>query len=129
MEKRIKRIINEISKYKKIRTKNRIVNLPNSKNNFHIFYIKATEFIPILLLLFFYISYSNQSDDYISEISIIINGTGDQQILSNETDCDGYAQFNSIPNQTFINGILQDYNGKMVYNLTKQINKITIKWN
>ena len=90
--------------------------------------IEITFFYPLIIfLLFFHLSFPKETN-YISEISIIINGTGTQQILSDGTDCDGPVQFNSIPNKTFINGVLQNYNDKKVYNLTNKINNITIQW-
>ena len=66
-----------------------------------------------------------------NEITIIINGNGKQQILSTYSGICGYdsANFNELPNQIFVNGILQNYTDKYVYNLTNQINKIIMKWN
>ena len=61
-----------------------------------------------------------------TEISIIIKGTGNQSILNNEI-IEGYY-FNDNPNQILINGVLQDYIGKIVYNLEETENNITMIW-
>ena len=52
-------------------------------------------------------------------------------MLSNYSDfCGGYsANFDSLPDQIFVIGILQNYREKYVYNLINQTNKITMKWN
>jgi len=64
-----------------------------------------------------------------SEITIVISGRGTQQILSN-LGATVYSYTNyELPNQILINGILQNYIEKYVYNLTNQINNITMKWN
>jgi len=64
-----------------------------------------------------------------SEITIVIKGNGTQQILSNsETIVYSYTNY-ELPNKILINGILQNYIEKYVYNLTNQINHITMKWN
>ena len=67
----------------------------------------------------------------ISEITITILGTGNQFILNNNSlqiDSINYT-FSDIPDQILINGVLQDYKGNMVYNLEKEENKITMKFN
>ena len=67
----------------------------------------------------------------ISEINITIKGTGTQQILSSCRDCGGYSStdFNSLPNETLVNGISQSNIEKYVYNLEKETNIITMRWN
>ena len=62
----------------------------------------------------------------ISEISIIVNGTGNQSIL-NGIPFDSY-KFNDSPNSIFINGVLQNYTGLVAYNLEELENNITIIW-
>ena len=54
------------------------------------------------------------------EINVTINGTGTQQIVYNNN------QFK--PDKILINGILQNYSDYYVYNLTQNINVITIRW-
>ena len=66
----------------------------------------------------------------ISEINITIKGTGTQQILSSCPGC-GHSStdFNSLPNETLVNGISQSNIEKYVYNLEKETNIITMRWN
>ena len=66
----------------------------------------------------------------ISEINITIKGTGTQQILSSHPTC-GYSgtDFNSLPNETLVNGVSQSNIEKYVYNLEKETNIITMRWN
>ena len=54
------------------------------------------------------------------EINITINGTGKQQIISNLLD--------NMPNEILVNGILQNDADYYVYNLTQDINIITMRW-
>ena len=61
----------------------------------------------------------------LATILLTVRGTGNQQILHFVDD----RPFNTIPSQIYVNGILQDYVGNYVYNLEKEINYITIKWN
>ena len=67
----------------------------------------------------------------ISEITITIVGKGDQYILNNNNvEIDNYQYiFSSQPDQILINGIIQNYKGFMVYNLEKEENIITMKFN
>ena len=66
----------------------------------------------------------------ISEINITIKGTGTQQILSSYQNC-GHSRtdFNSLPNETLVNGVSQSNIEKYVYNLEKETNIITMRWN
>ena len=64
-----------------------------------------------------------------SEITIVINGNGTQQILSTGRNPYYGSCYNELPNQILVNGILQNHTERYVYNLTQQINKITLKWN
>ena len=66
----------------------------------------------------------------ISEIKITIKGSGEQQIISSSPG--GYLGkkiFNSLPNETLVNGVPQNNIEKYVYNLEKEINIITMRWN
>ena len=69
--------------------------------------------------------------NYLSEINITIEGTGRQQILSDDSaECGGIAgSFNSLPNETLVNGVPQNISGKYVDNLVNQTNIITLRWN
>ena len=60
--------------------------------------------------------------DLASEISLIINGRGNQYILNNNTE-EAYIQ---KPSKIIVNGIAQNYKDYIVYNLTKEQNSITI---
>ena len=62
----------------------------------------------------------NIAFNYLSEINIIIHGTGRQQIL------DYYFKF--LPNETLVNGVPQSYNDWYVDNLLNQTNIITMRW-
>ena len=73
----------------------------------------------------------NISCNYLSEINITVKGKGRQQILS---DYFGFykeeiGRFNSLPNETLVNGVLQNTSGKYVDNLVNQTNIITMRWN
>ena len=66
-----------------------------------------------------------------SKITIAVKGGGDQQILSNFPFTLGdrsYGPFNSIPDEIYVNGIIQVNLGKTVYNLEYQLNNITLIW-
>ena len=66
----------------------------------------------------------------ISEIVLTINGTGDQNILTQNSSCNYESTvFESLPSQIFINGDLQNYTGFIVYNLIRPVNIIRLKWN
>ena len=92
-----------------------------------------TIFISFIILL---ISFSNiiKCDifnlNYESIITITIKGEGNNAILSSSSlDYNGnYYNFEEIPNKIYINGELQNYTGKEVYNLPDGINNITMKW-
>jgi surface protein len=89
--------------------------------------IRLNIFIYLLLTIFFTNSVftkkimlrkDNNKD---SEIVIKIKGTGTQNIINKD--------FNDIPNEIMINGVIQNYTGKSVNNLVKNINTIKMKWN
>ena len=62
----------------------------------------------------------------ITEISIIVNGTGNQSIFNGKPFSS--HQFNDIPTFIFINDVLQNYAGLVAYNLEELENNITIIW-
>ena len=68
---------------------------------------------------------------YVSEITITIVGKGDKYILNNQSFVMEKVEynFNNIPDQILINGVLQNYSGNMVYNLEKEENNITMRFN
>jgi len=63
----------------------------------------------------------------ITKISIIVNGTGNQSILNGNKFNNHY--FNDNPSVIFINDVLQNYTGIVVYDLENSVNNITIIWN
>ena len=73
----------------------------------------------------------NIAFNYLSEINITVEGTGRQQILSNYSgDCYyNIGSFDSLPNETLVNGVPQSSKGKYVDNLVNQTNIITMRWN
>ena len=89
-----------------------------------------------ILSLIMFLSLSNENNFKklfsFSEIVLTINGTGNQNILSDHAVFGGNnseKEFDSLPDYIFINGVLQNYRKIMVYNLTRQINIIRMKWN
>ena len=67
-----------------------------------------------------------------SEITITINGTGDQKILSEsiiEKDGKNHS-FQMLPDEILINGKpIENIDNRTVYNLSEEINNVTMKWN
>ena len=113
-----------------------------SKLNYHIRLYKKNILIYYNLLLLFilicYIIHISKEEDIINSISKIIltiNGTGNQKILSNDStyySINGIKKvcyFNYTPDNILVNNISQKNKDKYVYNLTEQINNITITWN
>ena len=67
-----------------------------------------------------------------SQISITIKGRGNQKILFDQTfvGMDGVSRRISYnPSKIYVNEVLQNYTGKMVYNLENDINNITMIFN
>ena len=67
----------------------------------------------------------------ICEITITLKGKGDQKILSTQKINFGnnkYSTFNNTPDKLLINNISQNYTGKYVYNLSNEVNNITLIW-
>ena len=84
------------------------------------FRMRKKSIIYIILLYIIGFSYEyKRKIIYLSEITIIVKGLGNQQILY-----DSYS-----PNKIYINEVLQDYNGSFVYNLTDEKNIIKMVWN
>ena len=82
-----------------------------------------------MLILFLHIFLSRE-ENYVSEITITIEGYGNQTILSDTKVCGGKSiNVDYNPDQILINGEPQDYKDKVVYNLNNFVNNITIKWN
>ena len=90
------------------------------------FYFLISYFCIIIIL-----ANVNCAFNYLSEITITVEGTGRQQILSDHSGECGYisGSFNSLPNQTLVNGVPQRNNDKYVDNLVDQTNIITLRWN
>ena len=99
------------------------------KNNIYI------SFLLLISFIYFFFPLSKQKTirklNSISEISLVINGTGDQKIFNNISQRVGtkYCQFSNISDKIIINGVLQNYTDYYVYNLRNQINNITLIWN
>ena len=95
------------------------------------------EFILIIIqfFLFFPLCFANQIKirKIISSniITITIKGNGNQKILSDkscEKDEINYT-FDELPNEILVNGVSQSTIDKYAYNLIKETNNITMKWN
>ena len=78
--------------------------------------IKANKFIFIIIYLLTILKETN-----LYTIRLKIEGKGKQQILGNN--------FHYIPDEIYINDIFQSYKDIYVYDLTDDINYITIKYN
>ena len=68
-----------------------------------------------------------------SEITLTINGTGNQKILSDsickkEGADDNYI-FEQLPDIILVNEVRQEIRGKIVYNLSQEVNNVTLIWN
>ena len=90
----------------------------------------------LIAILIFLLKFSNEillkKINLMSEITITINGTGNQKIFNKESSsCDGSSNIYFIgnPSQILINGILQNYISDNVNILEDQINNITMIWN
>ena len=105
----------------------------NIKKRLNYSIIKGKDILLIYILIILYLNLIMiNSNDFLSEINITINGIGKQKILSNSGpfSCSYSNQsFNSLPNQTLVNGILQNNSDGYVYNLVYQTNIITMRWN
>ena len=90
------------------------------------------ELILKIILSFVYMLLSKEEENNYSEITITINGTGLQQILSDSNGCYGVSSFfNSSPNEILINGVKTNITNKEVNieNSGININNITMRWN
>ena len=93
-----------------------------------------------LILLLLYFSLSSQSYeifkiDFFSEITITINKTGKQNILSKgirDYSSSSYATYSSyygpLPDEVYVNGVIQSQVEEFV-KLTEKENIITMRWN
>ena len=68
--------------------------------------------------------------NFYSEITITIQGSGTQQILSNYSDFCSLRKvhFDTLPDQIYVNGNAQEV-GIFVYNLREETNEIKMVWN
>ena len=130
----IKRKEGKGKKYKinNIEINNRIINKIYTINSY--FLENILNLLLLLIILFpLYISKKTNERKLLksSEITIIIKGYGEQAILSNSSySKDGKVHyFNKIPDEILVNGISQEYKGKIVYNLSSEINSIKMIWN
>ena len=78
-------------------------------------------YIILLYITRFSYEYKNKNIISLSEITLTIKGSGNQQII--------YNSFSYTPNVLYINDEVQIYVGKIVNNLSKEINIIKVKWN
>ena len=105
----------------------------NIKKRLNYSIIKGKDILLIYILIILYLNLIMiNSNDFLSEINITINGIGKQKILSNSGPLSfpySNHSFNSLPNQTLVNGILQNNSDGYVYNLVYQTNIITMRWN
>ena len=96
-------------------SKNSVRNNKNTKS-------RINHINKILLIILYLYARLQQTNSYI--INIKIKGIGKQQIISSNTD-----GFNSIPDEIYVNDVLQNYKDIYVYDLQDEINFITIKYN
>ena len=96
---------------------------------------KDTNFLLNIYLLLFLLLIIETKDRKIrklnlnSEITLTINGTGTQQILSNRQlviPDFGLVQFTTVPDEIYVNDIYQNETSFYVYNLVNEINNVTI---
>ena len=83
------------------------------------FFIKTLSLLTFIFLFSFISTYKNNISIHFEEINLIIKGNALQNILSNE--------FNSEPDQVFINGILKNSCKKTCF-LDYELNNITIRF-
>ena len=92
----------------------------------------------LLFIIIYYILHISKEEDIFnstSKILLTINGTGNQSILSNysiiyiSNGMEKICYFNYTPDNILVNNISQKNKDTYVYNLTEQINNITIIWN
>ena len=76
--------------------------------------------LEFIVLCYFFINLISEANlrklNLASEITIVIKGNGTQQILSDSTSTFHEYKAYELPNQILVNGILQNYTGKYVYN-------------
>ena len=143
--KKIDKIIKNQKKKYKFKKRKKIKNI-NNKNIINpkfriiirknIFNAHWENIFAIILLFIFFICITKEVKfrkiiSSISEITITINGTGNQNILSNDayTKDNKNFNFNKIPDRISINGgVSQNCTDKIVNNLSSEINNITLIW-
>ena len=131
--------MNRLKKYKKKdRNTNRNSIIEKTKNNRTKIFIKSK--IHFKIIIYYFIIYcllniSIQEDlnlSSYSKIILTIKGGGDQLILSDYSNFTSEGmiinQFNSTPDEIYVNGNIQNITGKKVYNLDDQLNNITLIW-
>ena len=67
----------------------------------------------------------------LNEITITINGTGDQKILS-DSSVEKYEVnyvFEELPDEILVNGVYKGSKDRIAYNLSQEINNVTMIWN
>jgi surface protein len=69
------------------------------------------------------INISKEDISYSSKIILTINGTGNQQIFSDDYDINP-----NYIDKIYVNDAAQDNKGKIVFNLNEEMNNITIVW-
>ena len=116
--------------------KSKIKKVPITSNNLpkNIYLYKANILLLTFYLIIFFIPIFLSKKSILrnlvleSQITITIQGTGDQNILSTEAiSFDGVDYtFNSFPKEILINGEYSDFTGKTVTGLTNEENNITI---
>ena len=102
------------------------------KENISMKYKSGKRYV-IILIIIIYLSFCSNKKleqlrklDQKTKISIIVNGTGNQNILNGQDF--SYHNFNDNPSEIFINGKLQNYTGNIAYNLNDSENNITMIW-
>ena len=116
--------------------KSKIKKVPITSNNLpkNIYLYKANILLLTFYLIIFFIPIFLSKKSILrnlileSQITITIQGTGDQNILSTEAiSLDGVDYtFNSLPKEILINGEYSGFTGKTVTGLTNEENNITI---
>ena len=81
----------------------------------------------IWFLFIFLIITKFESFNFISEINLVIEGKGNQTIISNQKAYGKY-EFTEFPDEVIINGIIQNISSNNIYYLSKEKNYITMKW-
>ena len=81
------------------------------------------EILKTFIILYFLINISKEDSPYSSRIILTINGTGNQQIFSDDYDINP-----NYIDKIYVNDAVQEDKGKIVFNLEGEMNNITIVW-